>query len=996
MGVLLVFGILLTVKCRYMLFGVEIGLDMGIVIGFLVLTLAVGMGHGKSVKTIKDYALGGRNFSTGALVATIVATWASGSGFFVTMSKTYSDGLYYMFASFGLGVSFFITAFLLVPRMGEFLGKVSIAEAMGDLYGQNVRIITAIAGTIGAAGSIAGQFKVFGNIFSYFLHIPNYIAVITAGFIATLYSAFGGIRAVAFTDILQAVAFGIIIPMVGFIIWGEFYNEGFSFSQAASDPKFNLDILFDSGNPEFLGMLALFFHFCKPTLSAPAFQRIAIGRNVAQVKKAFLIAGACLIFIKIIIVWIPFLIYSMNPSLESSQLVSYIVDTYSYPGLRGLMIVAIIAFAMSTADSRINSASVLFTHDICKVLLPTIKRELLISRLFAFLLGGGAIMFSLVETDLLSIIILANSFYYPIVLPPFLFTVFGFRSSSKSVLIGMMAGLVTNIIWKMSPIESVSLAQKIAGPQFALLMNAVFLLGSHYLLKQKGGWVGIKDNSYLDKQKIIRRERWAAFMSKVRSFNPINYIKTHPMSCDSTYVILGAYFLVFTFTSIYSTHAEMLKENKIIITTIYKTMIISSTMMGMYPIWPLSIKTEIKQMVMRVWYPLSIFYMLIVFSTFFVLLNEVNNLHFVMFAVNMIVSVILLGWQMALGMIVAGVYIGTQFYKYYIGVEYLDTSIGSPQFILLYSMLIVVMILIIFLKPKQEHHKKTEHKVGELSDEVGTLVTVVSSRDSQIITLDNKVSGLEERIDHYTERTTNQAQEIERLGATAQRILNNVNHELRLPVGNVMNFAEILHDGLGKLSDEQLKMLSKEVYKNSNRLSTMILNMLDLATLQAKKIELQIKLANFSELVEERLTACRKIYVEEKPLKFIIKIEKNVMVPMDENYIRQTIDNLVINAINFSEKGKILVIVARQTNFVTFTIKDQGIGIPLRELYDVFTPFKMGSNTETKAEGRGVGLALCKAAVNAHGGEVKVESSGAGVLFRVVLPLASDRGRPRS
>ncbi|PCJ24845.1 MAG: hypothetical protein COA94_07060 [Rickettsiales bacterium] len=91
-----------------------------------------------------------------------------------------------------------------------------------------------------------------------------------------------------------------------------------------------------------------------------------------------------------------------------------------------------------------------------------------------------------------------------------------------------------------------------------------------------------------------------------------------------------------------------------------------------------------------------------------------------------------------------------------------------------------------------------------------------------------------------------------------------------------------------------------------------------------------------------------------------------------------------------------LVTVAKQTNFVTFTIKDQGIGIPLRELYDVFTPFKMGSNTETKAEGRGVGLALCKAAVNAHGGEVKVESSGAGVLFRVVLPLASDRGRPRS
>ena len=80
-------------------------IDIAIVIGFLILTLVVGLGHGQKVKNIKDYALGGRNFSTGALVATIVATYASGSGFFVTLSKTYSDGFYYMFASAGIGVS---------------------------------------------------------------------------------------------------------------------------------------------------------------------------------------------------------------------------------------------------------------------------------------------------------------------------------------------------------------------------------------------------------------------------------------------------------------------------------------------------------------------------------------------------------------------------------------------------------------------------------------------------------------------------------------------------------------------------------------------------------------------------------------------------------------------------------------------------------------------------------------------------------------------------
>ena len=76
-------------------------LDAGIVVFFLALTLAVGLGHGKSVKNIKDYALGGRNFSTTALVATIVATFASGSGFMVTLSRTYSDGLEHLLGALG-------------------------------------------------------------------------------------------------------------------------------------------------------------------------------------------------------------------------------------------------------------------------------------------------------------------------------------------------------------------------------------------------------------------------------------------------------------------------------------------------------------------------------------------------------------------------------------------------------------------------------------------------------------------------------------------------------------------------------------------------------------------------------------------------------------------------------------------------------------------------------------------------------------------------------
>ena len=134
------------------------------------------------------------------------------------------------------------------------------------------------------------------------------------------------------------------------------------------------------------------------------------------------------------------------------------------------------------------------------------------------------------------------------------------------------------------------------------------------------------------------------------------------------------------------------------------------------------------------------------------------------------------------------------------------------------------------IKPKEELQKATDA-------EVGTLKTEVVHLDHEVINLNSRVSNLNEAAVHYNERISDQEKEIERLGATAQKILNNVNHELRLPVGNVMNFAEMLNEGLGKFDESQLKMLSDEVYKNSNRLSSMIMNMLDLAALNAKKLE---------------------------------------------------------------------------------------------------------------------------------------------------------------
>ena len=176
-------------------------LDISIVVVFLAVTLALGIVNSKKIKTVQDYALGGRKFSTGTLVAT----------------------LFYIIPGLCFSVSLLIIAYIFVPRMGEFLGNNSVAEVMGKIYGKEARIITAIAGTIAAVGSIAVQFKAFGNIIAYFTSISTTEAIIISGVIVTAYSAVGGITAVTRTDILQFFTFGVVIPIIAVTMWNQMY-----------------------------------------------------------------------------------------------------------------------------------------------------------------------------------------------------------------------------------------------------------------------------------------------------------------------------------------------------------------------------------------------------------------------------------------------------------------------------------------------------------------------------------------------------------------------------------------------------------------------------------------------------------------------------------------------------------------------------------------------------------------------------------------------------
>ncbi len=180
--------------------------DHIIFFAFLILNIILGLKSSKGITSITQYAIGDRNFSTGAIVATIVSTWIGGGFFSSVITETYTNGLSFIFISLADYIGcFLVIGYFFIPRMGQFLGKLSIAEAMGELYGNKVRLITAISGIIGVCGIIAIQFKVAGLVFEYLLNISKFQGIFLIGAVVILYSTMGGIKSVTFTVIYDSI-----------------------------------------------------------------------------------------------------------------------------------------------------------------------------------------------------------------------------------------------------------------------------------------------------------------------------------------------------------------------------------------------------------------------------------------------------------------------------------------------------------------------------------------------------------------------------------------------------------------------------------------------------------------------------------------------------------------------------------------------------------------------------------------------------------------------
>jgi len=219
----------------------------------------------------------------------------------------------------------------------------------------------------------------------------------------------------------------------------------------------------------------------------------------------------------------------------------------------------------------------------------------------------------------------------------------------------------------------------------------------------------------------------------------------------------------------------------------------------------------------------------------------------------------------------------------------------------------------------------------------------------------------------------------------------NVSHELRTPLSLIRLYAETLE--MGRLtSPEKYQEYFRIIRKESERLSALINNILDFSRIEAGKKEYNFRETNLAELVRNTLESYR-FQIEQNGFAFEEHIAGDLPpVRVDREAIARSLLNLVNNALKYSGEAKYLAVnLYRTDGLVKIEVVDHGIGIPRSEQPKIFEKFyRVGDPLVHNTKGSGLGLALVRHIVQAHGGQVWLESApGKGSKFTIALPLNS-------
>ncbi len=263
--------------------------------------------------------------------------------------------------------------------------------------------------------------------------------------------------------------------------------------------------------------------------------------------------------------------------------------------------------------------------------------------------------------------------------------------------------------------------------------------------------------------------------------------------------------------------------------------------------------------------------------------------------------------------------------------------------------------------------------------------SLVSEQEHFLQSLANQIGASIEnsRLAEETQKSHLQI-ETEQLRST---LLSSVSHDLRTPLAVITGSASGLLEPDNRLNDKARQELIQDIFDESERLNRLLTNLLEMTKLSGDKIRLKKEIQPLEEILGAALFRLEK-KLGDRPVK--THIPKDLpMIPLDSILMEQVFINLIENALKYTPAGSPIEISAsREGDFLKTQIADQGPGLEKGDEEHIFEKFYRGLKTGAQG-GVGLGLAICKSIVEAHGGKIWAENHGEkGASFYFTLPLA--------
>jgi histidine kinase len=222
------------------------------------------------------------------------------------------------------------------------------------------------------------------------------------------------------------------------------------------------------------------------------------------------------------------------------------------------------------------------------------------------------------------------------------------------------------------------------------------------------------------------------------------------------------------------------------------------------------------------------------------------------------------------------------------------------------------------------------------------------------------------------------AVQLEQVESMRRQLIGDVTHELRTPLTSIKGYMEGLVDGVLPATPETFN----QIHHEADRLSRLVDDLQELSRVEAKAYSLDVRSVAVSNLVQ---TTVKRLSPQATAKRITLRSNLPADLPpvqVDEDRITQVLVNLVANAIQYTpEGGNVTISAARKADEIQVSVQDTGIGIPPEHLANLFTRFYRvdKSRSRNAGGGSGIGLTIAKHLVEAHGGQIWVESKGDGL-----------------